>query len=251
MVELPRPRTALKILAPCKSVIVAAGLTFLVLIAALINVPIRLFLKDSSGSFTYTDIKGATFLSGDIWFDLKDISGPVNLVYSWCPGRSPFNWCVDLQHRAFVLDGTLSVSGRKNIGLSSVTIQFVDMALLGLAAGFLDARLSGRIDSMEIELSGCPIQEIKQIDGLLNAGNVRVLGVSTGAHRLSLTSRGAVVEAGLSGDTFLGTMQLRDGKYSAQGEMNAPESMLAMARSLMNPLGDNRFGWEISGDLPC
>ena len=55
----------------------------------------------------------------------------------------------------------------------------------------------------------------------------------------------------IGGDTFSGVMEIRNASYAAEGELLAPEQMLAMAQSLMRPLGGNRFGWEISGELPC
>lgn len=236
-----------------KPVIVVAGALSLLLavLIVFVNLPIRLLADDSLEAIRYTDLEGASVLKGDVWIGLDDVPGLMHVVYSWCPGLSPLSWCMDLQHPAFVGQGRVSYSGTELISISNMKIESADMASLGLASGLVDARISGKIDSMKLRISGCPIRQIEHVEGQLGSNDIRIFGVSTGAHTIQLSSANSNIDARLSGNIFSGDIQLANGKYRAEGEMLAPESMTAMAQSFMSPLGNNRFGWQINGDLPC
>jgi len=234
-----------------RATIVGLCVFFLVLLVVLANLPVRIFIGDSIQSVSHTDLQTASFLKGDLWVDLEEIPGLTHLVYNWCPGLSPLNWCIDLKHNAFDITGQAAVSGLKHISLSEVNIQSLDMTVLGISSDLIDVRVNGQIDSVTFPLSGCPIKNIEALEGRLVAENIKIFGISTGAHQLIFNTVESAIDAQLSGDAFLGRIQLNKGKYTAEGEMMAPETMAGIAQSFMTPLGDNRFGWEISGDLPC
>lgn len=236
-----------------------ALVVLLTVLMVLVNLPVRFFLGDllnqSGKNISYTDLGGASLLEGDLWVTLDGFPGLTHLTYQWCPGLSPLNWCVDLQHSAFGLSGQFAVSDLLSesllIHVSDMDINALDIKALGIASGLIDARINGRIDRMVFELSNCPVKTIKQLQGELTSSNIQVFGFSAGAHQLSLASSESAVNARIAGSTFQGNIQVSGGAYRAEGEMRAPETMEAMARSLMRPLGGNRFGWQINGDLPC
>lgn len=238
---------------PSKSLIIGATLLGLLvsLMVIILNLPIRALAGDALKSVNYTDLEGANLLGGDLWVAVDELPGLTHLVYDWCPGLSPLRWCVDVAHPALVAEGKVGYTGSELIAISNLEIQSADLVALGVASGLIDARINGTIDNMKLKISGCPIRQIVALEGRLGASNISIFGISAGTHSIQLMSSGSNIEAQLSGATFSGNIQLADGKYMAEGEMLAPENMEAMAQSFMSPLGNNRFGWQINGDLPC
>ena len=224
---------------------------FVTMILAAANLPARLFAGDSLEGISYTDLTGASFMQGDLWVDIAHVPGLTHLVYHWCPTLSVLSWCVDLTHPAFDLSGRVSLARSNRLSLSNVQLRSLDMAALGLASSLVDARLNGRIDAMTAALSDCPMRSIERLDGQISSEQIRVFGIPAGAHAIDFATRDSAIDARLSGEMFSGKLSLANGRYSAEGEMLAPESMSGMAQSFMRPLGDNRFGWQIGGDLPC
>ncbi|MFX4228005.1 MAG: hypothetical protein ACFHHU_09035 [Porticoccaceae bacterium] len=216
-----------------------------------VNLPLRLFVGDMLDDVEYTDLEGASLLSGDVWVNAEGIQGPMRVQYHWCPGFYPGRWCASVDHASAKLETYLILRGLDTISFKQMHIQAIDMQSLGLAGGLVSARVAGEIEQLDWVRSDCPLTGIKYLQGNLVTSNLGILGTSTGAHRVDISTVSEGVNISLGGDTFSGTIEIRDNDYAAQGELVAPESMLSMARSLMRPLGNNRFAWEISGKLPC
>lgn len=222
-----------------------------VLLVMAVNLPIRLVAGKALESIDYTDLSGASLRKGDLWVRLDSAPGLVHVVYRWCPALSPLRWCMDLQHPAFAIEGQVSLSLSQLVSISDLEIHSMDIAALGLGAGLVDARIDGRIDSMAFHISTCPLRQLDHLQGNFSTQSIRFFGASAGAHQLQIATEGSNINADISGETFSGRVQLANGSYSARGEMIAPDSIAAMAQSLMRPLGGNRFGWEIKGELSC
>lgn len=236
-----------------KMPVIGLSLIAILVGAALIvmNLPLRLFAGDMLDDVEYTDLEGASLLSGDVWVSAEGIQGPVRVQYHWCPGLFPGRWCASVDHASAKLEAYLILRGMDTLSFEQMHIQAIDMQSLGVAGGLVSARIAGEIDRLDWTLSDCPLTGIKYLQGSLVASDLGILGTSTGAHRLDISTVSEGINVNLGGDTFSGTIEIRDNVYAARGELVAPESMLSMARSLMRPLGDNRFAWEISGNLPC
>lgn len=224
----------------------------LILLTGIIaSLPLRLFVEDSLDAYEFTDLNGASLFSGDIWLKYEELAGLIHISYHWCPGLSPLAWCADLQHASAAMDGRFAFSGVEEVEASSLRIDFIDLAALGVAGGLVNSRISGELNELSITMGNCPLRQIKSLEGSLDAANVQLFGASLGPHQMSFNNSDAGIRANLQGETFTGIIELDGSKYSARGELEAPESIAAMARSLMTPLGNNRFSWAISGALPC
>jgi len=210
-----------------------------------------LLAGDMLESVEYTDLEGASLLSGDLWVNVDAVQGPMHVVYQWCPGLSPARWCTSVEHASATLETFVVLRGINAVSLEQMHIQAIDIQALGVAGGLLNARVSGEIERLDWIRSDCPLTGIKHLQGNLEASDLGLFGTSTGAHRLDIATVSEGINISLGGDTFSGTIEIQDDEYAARGELIAPESMLSMARSLMRPLGGNRFSWEISGKLPC
>ncbi len=232
-----------------------AGLTMVAIIVALIliaaNLPLRVVAGDMLVETEYTDLEGASLMSGDLWINTEGVQGPVHLTYRWCPGLFPGRWCVSVEHASAKLETIFTLRGLNEISFENMQIESLDLQALGLIGGMLNARISGEIERLDWIQNDCPLQGIKQLRGNLATSNLSILGSATGGHQLSMESVSEGINIVIGGDTFSGRMEIRNASYVAEGDLIAPEEMLAMAQSLMRPLGDNRFGWEISGELPC
>jgi hypothetical protein len=228
--------------------IIAIVLAFVVIAA---NLPLRLVAGDMLAETEYTDLEGASLTSGDIWINAEGVQGPVHLAYHWCPGLFPGRWCVSVEHTSAKLETIFTLRGLNEISFEDLQIESLDLQALGVAGGMLDARIFGEIERLDWIQNECPLQGIKLLRGNLATSNLSILGSATGGHQLSMESVSGGINIVIGGDTFSGVMEIRNASYAAEGELLAPEQMLAMAQSLMRPLGGNRFGWEISGELPC
>lgn len=216
-----------------------------------VNLPLRVFAGDMLVEAEYTDLEGASLASGDLWINTEGVQGPVHLTYHWCPGLLPGRWCVSLEHSSAKLETIFTLRGLSGISFENMQIESLDLQALGVTGGMLNARISGEIDRLDWVQNDCPLQGIKQLRGNLATSNLSILGSATGSHQLSMESVPEGINIVIDGETFSGMMEIRNASYAAEGELVAPEEMLAMAQSLMRPLGGNRFGWEIRGDLPC
>jgi len=232
--------------------LVATGLLVLLLaLVLLVNLPVRLFAEQQLADLDYSDLEGATLLSGDLWISLDALPGGLaHLVYNWCPGLSPLTWCLDLRHHSVDMNANIQFSDTDRLALSDVKINSLDISALGLAVGLVDARFRGEIGSIELPVSGCALRDMQLNFGYLQTGDIRIFGISTGPHRLELVGSQQSADGELSGDTFSGNIQLAQSGYSAAGEMRAPQQIETLARSLMTPLVGNRYGWEINGTIP-
>lgn len=234
--------------------LVGLALTIILVSAVLIvvNLPLRLLFGDILDDLEYTDVEGASLLSGDVWVSVEGINGPVRVQYRWCPGLFPGRWCASVDHASAKLETYVLLRGIDTLSFEHMQIQAIDMQSLGVAGGLVSARVSGEIERFDWVLSGdCALTGIKHLQGNLVTSDLGILGTSTGGHRLDISTVFEGININLDGDTFSGTIEIQDIDYNARGELVAPESMLSMARSLMRPVGGNRFAWEISGKLPC
>ncbi len=220
-------------------------------ILIVLNMPVRLFAGHLLDEANYTDLHGASLTSGDVWLNVEGIQGPVHVLYHWCPGSAPLRWCVSLEHASVNVDTRLILRGLDTMSLQNMQVTSLDLQALGVAGGLIRGRLSGVMDRVDWRMSECPLLGVEELQGSLSAAEINIFGTSTGAHRLDMTTVDEGINMNLTGDTFSGTIEIRGNQYLAEGELIAPESMMSMAQSLMRPLGGNRFGWEISGSLPC
>ncbi len=232
-----------------------AGLSVIALLAIFIliaiNLPLRMIAGDILAEMEYTDLEGASLVSGDLWINTEGVQGPVHLTYHWCPGLFPGRWCVSLEHTSAKLETVFSLRGLDEISFENMQIESLDLQALGVTGGMLNARISGEIERLDWVQNDCPLQGITQLRGNLVTSNLSVLGSAAGGHQLSMKSISEGIDIAVGGDTFSGMMEIRNATYAAEGELLASQEMLAMAQNLMRPLGGNRFGWEISGELPC
>lgn len=229
-------------------------ITLLVLFA--LNMPLRLFAPSLFEDINITDLEGASAVSGHVWVAVEQVPGLIEINYKWCPSLSLTSWCVDASHSAFVIDGNLSLVGTSAIQVKNININNLDIAALNLGGGLVTGLINGQVRSAKIPLVSCFIKQIKDLDASMTMASLRVFGANAGAHQMQIVSDSSLdeepnINVALQGDTFSGAVTLSSGRYDAKGEMLAPDSMVSMAQSFMRSLGDNRFGWEISGNVPC
>lgn len=231
------------------------GLVFTLVVVCLmlivVNLPFRLFAGDLFDGVEYTDLEGSSLVSGNVWVNMEGVQGPVHVIYHWCPGWYPGRWCVEVDHASVALETMFVFRGLDIISLQDTQIVSVDLQALGVAGGLVSGRVSGEVAQLDWRQSNCPLMGVERIQGRLMADNLGVFGAYAGEHRLDIATVGEGIDMNLEGDTFSGSIEIRDDQYAARGELIAPESMITMASSLMRSLGGNRFGWEISGRLPC
>lgn len=212
--------------------------------------PLRWVFADEMAAQGVTDIDGASLSGGRVWLSRDAFSGVIELNYRWCPMSGLRSWCVVAEGELLDADATVFF-GRHGMRIMDGNIQHLSSAIFGPAASLVDLQIQGTVNELVLSSYDCPLQSVASFEADLRVQRSQVLGSALGAHRLvsKNTSRG--VDVAIDGEALSGTMSLSERGYEASGELIAEAALGAMARTLMRPLGENRYAWEIEGRMPC
>ena len=224
----------------------------LLLLVVLAKLPLRLVFAEKMEAFGVTDINGASFSGGRLWVSNEHLPGLAEVTYRWCPLQGLKSWCVDVEHPLVGLEAVLSV-GSDKLRVTRGDLRMFSSSLLGAKASLVDLSLKGEVEELVISSFDCPMQHIDRLVLQLTTEQVTVqlLNTSLGAHQIKADTTGGDTELNLTGDSLTGLVRLSGDAYEASGELLSNERIAGLAKAQMRSLGDNRFGWELKGKLPC
>ena len=231
------------------------AISILLVTVVLVTAPIGLLfggvLKDSG--IRYSDFERATLASGELWLVAEPLPGLMRANYHWCPGLSLTRWCTDFSHPALTVKSHLTFSRSGEVRFTDTEIKQLDASVFGIAAGLLHARVTGYISNARLLSLNCPLAQLSDVSAEFNFAGLALFGANIGSHNLKITSiENEVGFRGLiSGESINGKFALNEGSYSANGELLANEQVESLAKSLMTSLGENRYGWQLQGAIPC
>ncbi len=233
--------------------VVGCGSILVVALLALVSLPLSLLLAGRPDVPEHTDISQSTLLRGKLWVQLWPLPGLARVSYRWCPGLSPLAWCVDASSGSAHASGRFGVTGLNSLRVSSAEVSGLEFKHLGLGAGIVDARLGGSVDQVEIQLGDCATGAVTRLEAQLASSDVQIFGHSTGAHRVTLTTDSAGISGTLEGSAIGGSMEYRPDtmEYSVSGTLDVSDEVADLVGSMLEPLGDNRFAWNLSGRAHC
>lgn len=229
-----------------------------VLLYACFKLPLSLLWREDMQRFGITDLSNASLSSGHLWLGHDDVSGLVEVNYRWCPINGLGTWCMEVESEAGSFDAqvaprpsSLSVS---DAHVHRVSQEFLHQALAPLLGPFsktVDGNIQGEIEFLRIASYECPMQNLRELSAQLEVSRFSVAGASIGDHQIVARNLGQAIEVDIGGTSIEGKVNLEGGSYEAEGQLLASPQIESVVRSLMSSLGDNRYGWEIKGSIPC
>jgi len=233
-----------------QAVTVGVVLFMILLLIVLMKLPLRLVFAEKMVEMGITDINGASISGGRVWVSNEKLPGIAEVVYRWCPMRGFTSWCVDVENPLISVNAVLSV-GSDRLKVTRGDLRRFSSSLLGPTASLVELSLAGDIKELVISSYDCPMQNVDRMTLTLNTEQVKVLGSLLGPHQIEAEQGDAGIDIRVSGDAMTALVKLSNGDYDASGELLATGGIASMARTLMKSLGDDRYGWEIKGKLPC
>ena len=232
------------------------GLTILVLLSAFIgfNLPVRVLVNFEAYGMKVENTQDARLYKGALRLRSEDYAnlGIVDLSWTWCPGLSLLNWCTEISADALQFEGELGLKFSGGIELTDFRLEMDSLEFLGLVPGLADAKLRGRVRSMEIRNFNCPLRESRNLSAEFELVEARILGGELGYIDIQIEQQDEQYVIQASGRQLEGQFLVDSGlTYRGSGEITPPANLIGMMGSLARPLGNGRFGWELEGQIPC
>ncbi len=178
--------------------------------------------------------------------------GVVDLGWHWCPTRGLLNWCIELQSEPLQVQGQIAYRVRGALAFYALEIDLQSLTFLGVVPGLMDARLRGQIDAMQIRDFNCPLHNVEGLRGRFVVADPQILGSSLKDINASIEQQPEEIVLSLSSDDLQGGFRLdKQLMYMGEGEITPPASLVGLMDSMAIPLGGGRYGWELSGEIPC
>lgn len=233
-----------------------AGFVILILLSAFIgfNLPVQMLVDFEAYGWEVENTQDARLHAGVLRLRSEDYAdfGIIDLSWTWCPSLSLLNWCTDISADALQSEGELGIKLSGGIELTDFSLEMDSLEFLGLVPGLVDAKLRGRVASMEIRDFDCPLRDSRNLSAEFELVETRILGGDLENIEIQLSQQGEQYLIKASGRQLEGEFLVDNGlTYRGSGEITPPANLVGMMGSLARPLGDGRFGWELEGQIPC
>lgn len=178
--------------------------------------------------------------------------GVFDIAWHWCPARGLLNWCAELQSSSLEVQGQLGYKLAGAVSLYALRVDLKSLSLLGVLPGLVDAQLRGQIESMQITDFNCPLRDSRGLTARFVVVEPQILGNSLADINASIEQRDESIYLNLSSDQLQGGFQLDNQLlYEGEGEITPPPNLAGLMDSMAIPLGNGRYGWKLSGEVPC
>lgn len=233
-----------------------AGFVILVLLGAFVgfNLPIQMLVDFDAYGLEVENTQDARLHAGVLRLRSENYAdfGIVDLSWTWCPGLSLLNWCTEISADAMQSEGELGINLSGGIELTNFRLEMDSLEFLGLVPGLVDAKLRGRVRSMEIRDFDCPLRNSRNLSAEFELVETRILGGELENIEIQLEQQDENYLIRASGRQLEGDFLVDSGlSYRGSGEITPPENLVGMMGSLARPLGNGRYGWELEGQIPC
>lgn len=233
-----------------------AGFVILVLLGAFVgfNLPIQMLVDFDAYGLEVENTQDARLHAGVLRLRSENYAdfGIVDLSWTWCPGLSLLNWCTEISADAMQSEGELGIKLSGGIELTNFRLEMDSLEFLGLVPGLVDAKLRGRVRSMEIRDFDCPLRNSRNLSAEFELVETRILGGELENIEIQLEQQDENYLIRASGRQLEGDFLVDSGlSYRGSGEITPPENLVGMMGSLARPLGNGRYGWELEGQIPC
>lgn len=183
--------------------------------------------------------------------DRQDL-GIFDVSWLWCPSGGFLNWCTEIKSEALQARGQLNyrISGWLNI--ADMDIVMDSLSLFGVMSAIVDAELVGRIETLDIQDFACPLRNAENMSAQFEMRQPQLLGNLLKDFRVDIGQLGQEYLLKISGQEIQGEFAVDAAlRYSGEGEMIVPPNLRGLMDNLAIPLGNNRYGWKLDGEIPC
>lgn len=219
-------------------------LSFIVLLAVLIKIPLNRFIPEQTNDVLVSIIEPVSIWSGQGYFQIRGEPDVWRFDYQLC---AAFSWCVQLQTGANQFESRVSPNG-SGIKLSSLSFNGDNEMLRGMVSqNMASFELTASADEVLVPNLACPGKGIEVKNGVARASKINVLGTLLNDMNASVALNNKNELSLITTGSIEGKLNISSTVYSGRFKLlNAPESLTEIL-----PPQQITSGWAVNGKLPC